>query len=115
MQRRVAMNIMQPRQIRFLKRNPAVPELKPHFPSRRIVPLVDLLGSLHVEFAEEFFQSTGIGRRDSHEMVMIGQHRPSAQFPAEFSGTGEQGFEKEIQPFRRVQMRQLSMGAGVTM
>ena len=44
-------------------------------------------------------------------MVMIGEHRPGAQFPAEFSGVGEQGFEKEIQAFGRVQMRELLMGA----
>ena len=111
MQRRVVMHIMQPRQVRFFKCDPAVPELKPHFPPRRVVPQIDLLGSLHVKFAEEFSQSTGIGRRDSHEMIMIGQHRPSAQFPAEFVGVGEQGFEKEIQAFGRVQMRELLMGA----
>jgi len=109
-QRRVAMHIMQPCQIRFLKRDPAVPELKPHFPSRCVVPQVNLFGGLHMEFADEFSQAGRFGRRDGHEMIMIGQYRPGAQFPAEFSGAGEQGFKEEIQPFGCVQVREFFMG-----
>ena len=85
------MHVMQPRQIGFFKCDPAVPELKPHSPSGRVVPEIDLFGGLHVKFAEEFLQTVGVGGRDGYEMIMIGQHCPRAQVPAELTGAGDAG------------------------
>ena len=102
----IMMNVIQPRQIRALECNMALPKLKPYFPSRSLVPEIKLSGRLHVKLAEKFPQIARVGRRRGNEVIMIGQHRPSAQVPAELVRASEQGLQKEIQPQRRTQMRQ---------
>ena len=94
MPRWIMMNVVQPRQIRSLECNVALPKLKPHFPSRSVVPEIELFGGLHVKFAQKFPQRVRL-RRSRNKMIMIWQDRPGAQIPIELACAVEQRFQKE--------------------
>jgi len=68
------MNVIQPRQIRALECDVALPKLKPYFSSRSLVQEIKLSGRLHVKLAEKFPQIARVGRRRGNEVIMIGQH-----------------------------------------
>ena len=92
----VAVDVMQPRQIRFLERDMAVPKLKPHLaPRRRVLP-VEFLRRLHVQLADEFAQRLRLGGRSRDEMVMVGQHRPRSQRLLKLGGVLKQRFQEKI-------------------
>ena len=97
MPRWIVMNIIQARQIRSLECNVAIPKLKPYLPPWCVVPEIELFSGLHVKLTQQFPQRLGSRRRGSNEVIMICQHRPSAQFPAELGRASEQRFQKEIQ------------------
>src|SRR5437773_3762219 len=83
-----------------------VPKLKPNPFPRCVGQVIKLFGCLHVKLAEKFPQSLRIARRGSNEVIMIRKNRPSPQVPAKFVRTLEQRFLKEIQPARRLEMRE---------
>jgi hypothetical protein len=95
MPRWIMMNVVQPRQIRSLECNVALPKLKPHFPSGCVVPDIELSGRLHVKFAQKFPQRVRLGR-SRNKMIMIRQDCPGAQIPIELGCAVEQRFQKEI-------------------
>ena len=82
------------------------PKLKPNRSPRCVVQAIKLFGCLHVKLAEKFPQSLRIARRGCNEVVMDRKNRPSPQVPAKFVRILEQRFLKEIQPTRRLEMRQ---------
>ena len=76
------MDVIQPRQIRALECDVAVPKLEPDLPLGPAVPKIELLGRLHVKLAKKFSERARIAWRGRNKVVMIGQHGPSAQVPA---------------------------------
>ncbi len=107
----IGMDVMQPREIRALKRDVAVPILKPHFASGCGILSVQFLRGFHVQLADKLAQGRRLRRRNGDEVIMIRQNRPSAQSPVEFTGVSKQRFEEKIQTLRGVQVREFLISA----
>ena len=81
MPRRIAVDIVQPREIGALVSQMRIPILKPDSASRRLILSIDFPGSDRMEMADESRKSCGLAGRNSHEMIVIGEDSPSLEFP----------------------------------
>ena len=108
---RIPMNVFQAGVIRFRKSDMGVEILEPHFAPGRSIPDVEFPGGKRVQFGEHRFQRSRVPRRGRHEVIVIGQHRPSMKFPSVFPGACEEHVQEIVQPSRIGQPMGFPVGA----
>lgn len=106
---RILMDIIQPSQIRFLKRQFGVPVIEPDFSSLEVLQPIQFRRCNRMQAVNHCFQVLRFGQAPSDEVVMVGKNCPSLQLPFKLFGQGEQGAFQKRQMFRSFKQMNFSI------
>lgn len=81
-----------------------LPVVVSDFAFRCVVLAVDPLRGLFVQMTEHHGEVFGVAGRFGDEVIVIGEHRPGFESPAEVGADFEQPALQNIQPFSRAKM-----------
>jgi hypothetical protein len=110
---RVLMNVIQPRQIRALMREPGFPKIIPNPASGCLIQIVKPFSGFHMQHTQHIAQVGGIilgcwGMGD--EVIMIGENRPRFQSPAKIPRHRQQTTMQNFQTLPATEMRDALIG-----
>ena len=104
---RILMRVIQPRQIGLLVSQSRIPIIEPDFSARRLVKAIDPFRGLFVQQREHGAEVASVGlvdRRVRNEVVMIREHCPSLQLPAEIARQPQKTTMQHCQPASATEM-----------